>query len=198
MAASTPRRQSPDVRRAQVLDAAETVLLARGVHDATMAEVAEAAGVAKGTVYLYYPAKTELLAALRRRYVEAIAAEVAEAAAKARNPQDKVGALVRALLAASTRRVEVHHLLFQEAGISEADAFAPVHTVFAAVLSEVTGDARQASGLLTDFVLGGVHAAILRLAHATPSQRRRIIADVVELVERLVVPAQAAAPAPGN
>ena len=43
------------------------MLVERGLAAATMADVAEAAAVAKGTVYLYFESKAELLAGLRAR-----------------------------------------------------------------------------------------------------------------------------------
>jgi AcrR family transcriptional regulator len=65
-----PRRQSPDVRREQILDAAQRVLLERGLRATTVADVVDAAGVAKGTMYLYFRSKDELLAGLRARYLD--------------------------------------------------------------------------------------------------------------------------------
>jgi AcrR family transcriptional regulator len=44
------------------------VFLERGLAHATMADVSEAAGVAKGTVYRYFDSKSALLTALRARY----------------------------------------------------------------------------------------------------------------------------------
>ena len=46
-----------------------------------MAEVAEAASVAKGTVYLYFESKAELLAGLRARYFDDFVARLGEPAA---------------------------------------------------------------------------------------------------------------------
>lgn len=43
-----------------ILDAAQRVYLDKGYHSATIADVAEAAGVAKGTIYLYYKNKESL------------------------------------------------------------------------------------------------------------------------------------------
>jgi len=65
---TTRRRELPEVRREQILDAAATVFLDRGLTQATMADVAEAAGVAKGTIYLYFDSKSAVLTALRARY----------------------------------------------------------------------------------------------------------------------------------
>ena len=51
--------------REQLLDAAAQVFLDRGLAQATVADVAEAAGLAKHRVYLYFDSKSALLTALR-------------------------------------------------------------------------------------------------------------------------------------
>jgi AcrR family transcriptional regulator len=51
-----------------ILDAAERVLA--HAPDPNMAEVADQAGLAKGTVYLYFPGKEELLLALHERNID--------------------------------------------------------------------------------------------------------------------------------
>ena len=48
-------------RRAQILDAATTVFAARGFARATIREIARVAGVADGTIYIYFPNKPALL-----------------------------------------------------------------------------------------------------------------------------------------
>lgn len=42
---------------AELVAAARRVFSERGFHDATMEEIAQIAGVAKGTIYIYYPSK---------------------------------------------------------------------------------------------------------------------------------------------
>lgn len=172
MTDGSPRRQSPAVRIEQVLDAAEAVLLERGLPDTTIAEIATRAGIGKGTVYLYFDSKPAVLAAIRRRYVEGIEAEVRTAASEADDREARLRAAVTRFVEASTRRVDLHHLLFHEAGFSEQDAFAPVRAAFADIL----GEGGKASGLTTDFVLGGIHAGIVAVAHA-PKNRRREMTD---------------------
>ncbi|ESQ81804.1 TetR/AcrR family transcriptional regulator [Asticcacaulis benevestitus] len=61
------RRATPEVRQAEILDAALSQFAARGFADARMEEVAREARVSKGTVYLYYPTKMALFEALVRR-----------------------------------------------------------------------------------------------------------------------------------
>jgi AcrR family transcriptional regulator len=57
-------------RRDTILDAAERLLLRSPERVANVAEVAEEARLAKGTVYLYFPSKEELLLALHERNVD--------------------------------------------------------------------------------------------------------------------------------
>lgn len=58
-------------RRHAILDAARSLLAAHDERIPSVAEVAAAAGVAKGTVYLYFTSKEELFLALHERSVGA-------------------------------------------------------------------------------------------------------------------------------
>jgi AcrR family transcriptional regulator len=55
-------------RHHAILDATERLLIRAPVRVANMAEVADEAGLAKGTVYLYFASKDELLLALHERH----------------------------------------------------------------------------------------------------------------------------------
>jgi AcrR family transcriptional regulator len=57
-------------RRQEILDAVEALYLKHPDRMPSVAEVADKAGVAKGTVYLYFPSKEEMLLALHGRHVE--------------------------------------------------------------------------------------------------------------------------------
>jgi|SRR6185437_4484406 len=60
-----------EFRCAEILAAARKVFATRGFSDATVDEIASAAGIAKGTVYLYYPSKRDIyLAALKHGLLE--------------------------------------------------------------------------------------------------------------------------------
>lgn len=54
-------------RSERVLDAAESLILAHGFDSVTVAEIAQAGGIAKGAVYLEFSGKREILDALLRR-----------------------------------------------------------------------------------------------------------------------------------
>src|SRR5262247_2589482 len=57
-------------RHHAILDAAERLLVRAPDRVANVAEVADEAGLAKGTVYLYFPSKDELLLAVHERRVD--------------------------------------------------------------------------------------------------------------------------------
>ncbi len=62
-----PKKSDPfqtivtDARLTQILDAAKQVFAALGFHDATIHQVAQTAGIADGTIYLYFENKDDLL-----------------------------------------------------------------------------------------------------------------------------------------
>jgi AcrR family transcriptional regulator len=61
--------EDKEERSNAILDAAEALYLEHPDRIASVAEVAGAAGLAKGTVYLYFPSKEEMLLALHERHV---------------------------------------------------------------------------------------------------------------------------------
>lgn len=63
-----PRTAEPS-RRDDILKAARAVFDEKGFNDARMAEIAQKAGVASGTVYLYFKSKEELVNALCEDYL---------------------------------------------------------------------------------------------------------------------------------
>jgi TetR/AcrR family fatty acid metabolism transcriptional regulator len=54
-------REQRNDKRARILDAAVKVFAERGYFSSTVAEIARAAGVADGTIYLYFKSKDDLL-----------------------------------------------------------------------------------------------------------------------------------------
>ena len=57
-------------RRREIMDAALAAFAEKGLTGATVADITAAAGVAKGTFYLYFDSKDHLVAALRERFVD--------------------------------------------------------------------------------------------------------------------------------
>jgi TetR/AcrR family fatty acid metabolism transcriptional regulator len=61
---SKPKRRRPGDKRDRILKAAVKVFAKSGFHATRVSEVAKAAGVADGTIYLYFKSKEELLVSL--------------------------------------------------------------------------------------------------------------------------------------
>ena len=78
---ATKRRRTREKvqRRAAILAAARAVFADKGVLAATIDEIAERAEVAKGTIYLYFKSKEEMLTALLDEGLELVGARFREA-----------------------------------------------------------------------------------------------------------------------
>jgi AcrR family transcriptional regulator len=67
--APRPRTKPKEVRREELMDAAERIFLRKGVAATSVDEIVAAADVAKGTFYIHFESKERLLVALRQRFV---------------------------------------------------------------------------------------------------------------------------------
>jgi AcrR family transcriptional regulator len=82
--AKPARRRLPEERPQQILDAAFAVFGEHGLQGARLDDIAHAAGVAKGTIYLYFPNKEELFKEMiRSTMVERLERAEAQLAADA-------------------------------------------------------------------------------------------------------------------
>ncbi|HUQ55226.1 TetR/AcrR family transcriptional regulator [Lentzea sp.] len=70
----TAARNTAD-KRGLLLDAAERIIVNKGLSSLTVDDVTVAAGVAKGTFYLYFQSKSHIIAALQERVVERLIAQ---------------------------------------------------------------------------------------------------------------------------
>lgn len=64
--------KDPDVRREELLEAAEALFLSQGYEQASVSDIVARAGVAKGLFYYYFRSKDEVLDAIAARYVTAL------------------------------------------------------------------------------------------------------------------------------
>ncbi len=163
-------RQPPDVRRGSIMDAAVAVFTEHGVGATTMADVAEAAGVAKGTVYLYFDSREDLLAALQARYAEDLIAE-----ARTLLPVGGQGSRIRRLDAfvgglaeAYQRDHRLFHVLFEGPGASEAAILSAIRDPLRRFVEDgvAVGEFDVPDvDLATEFLLQGIHASLSRALH---------------------------------
>ena len=90
-------RRSESSKRSQILRAATDVFSAREFHTVPVEDVATAAGVGKGTLYLYFPTKEQLFYATILEALDVLVVEVA-AAIRGRTGEDALRAFARGLV----------------------------------------------------------------------------------------------------
>ena len=92
-----PRRRRKDARPQELLDAALALFVEKGFAATRAEEVAQRAGVSKGTLYLYYASKEELLKAVIAHY---LSARIAATAEQVRQIQGPMAPVLREMLVA--------------------------------------------------------------------------------------------------
>jgi AcrR family transcriptional regulator len=117
---STVVRTKKDVvtefRTAGILEAARKVFAKNGFSDATVDDIANAAGVAKGTVYLYYRSKREIYFAALKFGIEQMYDAVVEELKGVSTPQDKLRALISVKLAYFDENRDFFKIFYSELG----------------------------------------------------------------------------------
>ncbi|MEO5755828.1 MAG: TetR/AcrR family transcriptional regulator [Mesorhizobium sp.] len=111
-----PRTKPAEVRRDEILQAAASIFIAKGVGPTTIDEITIRAEVAKGTFYLYFTSKEDLVGALRERFVRGFRARI-HAAIEACPPGDWTGRLksfVRAGFDAYLDDYQLHDVVFHD------------------------------------------------------------------------------------
>jgi AcrR family transcriptional regulator len=109
-----PRTKPPEERRNELMNAAKSLFLEHGVASTTIDQITSTADVAKGTFYLYFSSKEDILAALGERYGQERLALVKAKTAEV-PPQDwegKLKAWARACVFAYLDSIRLHDILF--------------------------------------------------------------------------------------
>jgi AcrR family transcriptional regulator len=83
-----PRRLTPDVRRGQILDAAEGLILSEGQLPLPIPELARRAQASKALIYRYFPTQADLANAILRRLFSGLEAAGLTDATKSRDLQE--------------------------------------------------------------------------------------------------------------
>lgn len=87
--------QSRAEKRVRIVEAAISVFAEKGFHAARVSDVARKAGVADGTIYLYFRNKEDLLLVIFEEKMDAMMQDLATALAGIEDPRDKIRAFAR-------------------------------------------------------------------------------------------------------
>lgn len=136
-------------KKEAILDAATVEIAAHGYHGTTVAMIARRAGVADGTIYLYFENKDEILASLFDRAMDRFTQQGARELAGLRGPGERLARIVELHLElvgsdrdlAIITQVELRHSLHFLDQLSRAKVGAYLQAI-AAVIAE-----GQAAGL---------------------------------------------------
>jgi AcrR family transcriptional regulator len=190
--------KSPEDRRLEILDAAMRIFGKKGVSKATVADIAEAAGVAKGTVYLYFGSKEHLLLALRDRFTDELLEHVSDLLSRV--GQDDWWALVDTTIESMCDfmlQKEDLMQVFLEEGLSSdvakvVDVGSRIDSMFAAAIQQgidageckVTDPEFMASFFHHAFEGSMLHACL----HGEHLDRDRFVGAARELVHKALAP----------
>jgi AcrR family transcriptional regulator len=105
-----------EFRRAEILDAARSVFARRGFALGIMDEIAKEAGIAKGTIYLYFRSKTEVYKAVLDHDMKALKKSTLERIDAAATLRDKIGAFTLARLENAEARKEFFRIMDSDHG----------------------------------------------------------------------------------
>ena len=162
--AAVTREQRKTARKEAILAAAQGVFAKKGFDGATIADIATAAGVASGTVYLYYESKIDLFAALNARLWEVFIGAMRNADV----PPDVRGgtrARIHAVFATASQHRDLLRLVFLN----------PDPRTEVARRMSNTDEARVQP--LVEILQGGMDAGVVR--QADPAMLARLINSLV-------------------
>jgi AcrR family transcriptional regulator len=105
-----------EFRTAELLEAARRVFAGKGFHAATVEDIADAAGVAKGTVYLYYKSKQEIYWAALEHGIKELHKEIQVRLESEETPENKVRAFIEIKIRYFELNRDFFRIYFSELG----------------------------------------------------------------------------------
>jgi AcrR family transcriptional regulator len=103
-----------EFRRAAILDAARSVFARRGFDCGIMDEIAKEAGIAKGTIYLYFPSKNDIFQAVLKHDMKAVQKSTLERIDAAMGLKEKIRAFALARIENADAQKEFFQIMDSE------------------------------------------------------------------------------------
>jgi AcrR family transcriptional regulator len=112
----TKQQVLSEFRSSEILEAARQVFAKKGFNEATVDEIAEAAEVAKGTLYLYFPSKHEMYLAALRQGIEGLYELTKERLGTAATTKDKFQTFVETRITYFDENRDFFKIYYSELG----------------------------------------------------------------------------------
>ena len=194
-------RLADPAMRDKLLQAARTVFAEKGFSKATMSEIAQRAGVAHGTTYLYFKSKEALAAALTGELNQKFL-QVALPALSQPDLKTGIADCVRAFFALCQAERDVLQILYVTLGVAQVESFQSENEADALVISNYLGlfAERMARGEMQRYedaqslfvLLVGLFNWVALQAFAAapmqPSALDSLEATLVHLLQRALLP----------
>lgn len=103
-----------------ILQAAQDVLVEKGYHDMSMDEIAARVGIAKGTVYLHFPSKEDMVIALFVRDVQLLAQRIKAVVSEQATPKAKLASILRFVYGELfEKKMQTLHVIYNSAELKK-------------------------------------------------------------------------------
>jgi len=112
----TKRQVVSEFRRTEIIDAARSVFARKGFARGIVDQIAKEAGIAKGTIYLYFRSKKEIYRAVLNHDMEFLKTSTLERIDAAGNLKDKIRAFTLSRLESAEARKELFRIMDTESG----------------------------------------------------------------------------------
>jgi AcrR family transcriptional regulator len=188
----TKQQVVSEFRRAEIVQAARTVFACRGFAHAIMDEIASEAGVAKGTLYLYFKSKIEIYKAVLDHDMKALKKDTLDRLDGAVTLRDKIRAFVLARIEKAEASKDFFRIMDSESGALSYTRSQyrdwlrePVHRLAAAIeKAETSGeirslDAEKVAWLIADMTRGTIQRRLLTQADALPAASADFLLDLI-------------------
>jgi AcrR family transcriptional regulator len=162
-----PRTKPPEERREEIMNAALRLFLKRGVRVTTIEEITAGADVAKGTFYLYFSSKEDVLGALAERFARELLRKITTAvdALPARDWTGRLAAWARAAVAAYLDSMRLHDVAFYGGRPQPREGLMD-NIVIDHLFGLLRGGVEAGAWVIEDplgmavFLFGGLHSAV--------------------------------------
>jgi AcrR family transcriptional regulator len=179
------------LQTSRILDAARTLFSASGYRETDMSDIAKSMGLARNSLYRYYPSKDHILVAVIQRDMEPYIAQIRELGAQTDVPAERIDAWLDLQIELATGPChaamkmlgdmgEVSGELREEIGVLHQ----PAHTVLESSVAELLSGSARDPKVLSAMIVGMVqHAGALAMDGADPAS---VVDELKKSVRRIL------------
>jgi len=191
-ATKTKQQVVTEFRRTEIVDAARTVFARRGFAFGIMDEIAREAGVAKGTLYLYFRSKTEIYKAVLDNDMRAVNKSTLDRLDAAKGLKEKIRAFALTRIERAEASKEFFRIMDSESGsLSYTRSqyrdwlFEPVQRLASAVEeASKSGEIRRLdpekiAWLIVDMTRGTIQRRLLSQSEKPPAAEAEFLIDFI-------------------